>query len=317
MRLSLLFSFVVFLVSFLEYFLDSYSGLAAASSWLKPLKFSISLCLYSGSLLYCKSLLTEEGLVSKLSFSAAATGIVVELSALVLQALMHSNGMKQTFGPACDQLFACITRSAILPVALADITVLYLLLRQKNLNRVCRAAVCWGAVLTAVGFIPGFLMLAPVELQHCLSDSAKIATGDFRAAHFVGLHSLQVLPIAGFFLEKFFTENEQDKALQIIRASGFSYFSLIIILTWQAFRGEAPIAPSQITMLTFVAWLAISALYIWNLIQGFSQGTQETCQGRSASAPAFSESAQFIESKQFRDIESQSKPAETCRVTVC
>ncbi len=73
--------------------------------------------------------------------------------------------------------------------------------------------------------------------------------GDQRAPHFVGLHALQILP----FLEWILSVAGGAWLAMRHRATmvwvfGLAYLGLLLLLTWQATRGQSVVAPDAVTL---------------------------------------------------------------------
>jgi uncharacterized membrane protein YjdF len=61
--------------------------------------------------------------------------------------------------------------------------------------------------------------------------------GDLRIAHFVGMHALQVLPLAGWFLSRY----QRRRSVSYTVAFAFLYFSFALLLGIIAWRGHPAI----------------------------------------------------------------------------
>jgi hypothetical protein len=75
--------------------------------------------------------------------------------------------------------------------------------------------------------------------------------GDLRAAHFVGLHGLQILPFFGWLLtrrRKFFAPFAANDRLALVWIVGVGYVGLVVLLTWQALRGQSVAHPDARTI---------------------------------------------------------------------
>jgi CHASE2 domain-containing sensor protein len=70
--------------------------------------------------------------------------------------------------------------------------------------------------------------------------------GDLRIAHFVGLHALQVLPL----LVALLAQRSVADALRtrIVWSVGLGYLGIVLLLTWQAMRGQPLLTPDAITV---------------------------------------------------------------------
>ncbi len=73
--------------------------------------------------------------------------------------------------------------------------------------------------------------------------------GDQRVAHFVGLHGLQVLPLFGYLLAHFAPAwLRAGHRIALVWTAGLSYLGLVVLLTWQALRGQPVTSPDAATL---------------------------------------------------------------------
>jgi hypothetical protein len=71
--------------------------------------------------------------------------------------------------------------------------------------------------------------------------------GDLRAAHFLGLYGIQIIPLIGWWLLRRKRLSELQRTRLIWLASG-TYVSCFTLLGWQALRGQAVIQPDRTTL---------------------------------------------------------------------
>ena len=71
---------------------------------------------------------------------------------------------------------------------------------------------------------------------------------------FVGLHGLQVLPVLGLLVAQLGGSLTLRRRTALIWIGGLSYFGVVALLTWQALRGQALLAPDAAT------WMALAGL---------------------------------------------------------
>lgn len=252
--------------------------IAGELAWIKPFKFSLSLALYGGSLVFISQYLDARKFVLKATSYAALAGCIVELCAISFQSFRGEPSHFNLSTPI-DAALWYIIKAAIMPVAFSIVAMLIMLLRQRTLPAVLGSAICWGALLAAVGFIPGFLMLLPEHLQHVFTNrvvvghtvgiSAHVSVipylgwstivGDLRVAHFVGLHALQIMPLLGAFINSCFSKLSLTRRYILVSISGFTYFAVIMLLTWQALRGESIFSPGHQTIYSFSTLFAIAS----------------------------------------------------------
>ena len=78
-------------------------------------------------------------------------------------------------------------------------------------------------------------------------------------AHFVGLHGLQALPLIGFVLTGFGPGwLRQGHRMALVWTTAISYLGLVVLLTWQALRGQPLIAPDAATLGVLLALAAVA-----------------------------------------------------------
>jgi hypothetical protein len=156
-----------------------------------------------------------------------------------------------------------------------------LLIRQRLPNPAFAWALRLGVLVSLVGMTIAFFMTQPTpaqEAQAAAGGGMPIAGGhsvgvpdggsglpivgwstvggDLRAAHFVGLHALQVLPLLGWLLSR--TNLDARRQVALVWTAGVAYLGLVLLLTWQALRGQSIIAPDGLTLGAFAALVAVA-----------------------------------------------------------
>lgn len=251
------------------------------SNWAKTTKFSISLVLYSSTMLWIFGYDTLRPRLSRFILSASAYILIFEMTLIIFQGAravpMHFNNTT-SFDAT---LFAVmgVTITLLWFVNALGVAVL-------AVQRVPSQALAWslrlGLIIAILGMLEGFLMTGPTSPQSALLAAGQhtdmigahtvggpdggprlpllgwsTTHGDLRIAHFVGLHGLQVIPLLGLFLmlrrEAWLTERHKV-LLVMIGAAG--YLSLVALLTWQALREQPIIAPDGLTIIAFVLIVA-------------------------------------------------------------
>ncbi len=80
--------------------------------------------------------------------------------------------------------------------------------------------------------------------------------GDLRVAHFVGLHALQLLPLFAWVLHRRrFAALGAGGRLALVRIAGWGYLGALLLLTWQALRGQSVVAPDALTLTVAIGLL--------------------------------------------------------------
>ena len=156
---------------------------------------------------------------------------------------------------------------------------------QKLPNRVLSWSIRLGFLITLLGFAQGFLMTSPNATQLAALQAGQqvdligahtvgrtdggpgmlllgwsTTHGDLRIGHFIGIHAMQAIPLFGVMLlrrrERWLSERTRLAWLCIGAAS---YFGLMLLVTWQALRGQPLFSPDPLTMVAG-AVLLIAAL---------------------------------------------------------
>jgi hypothetical protein len=83
--------------------------------------------------------------------------------------------------------------------------------------------------------------------------------GDVRAAHFLGLHALQVLPLLALGLRRSRANREQQ--VRLVFTAAASYVGLVGLVLWQALRGQSLIAPDSATLVALLLWLGLTVAF--------------------------------------------------------
>jgi hypothetical protein len=211
---------------------------------------------------------------------ATLIGATVELIAITLQVVRGTTSHFNTSTPF-DHVVFIVVKVAIVPVAAAVLISYVLMLRQKNLPAVVDSALHWGLFLTLVGCVPAILMILPDPLQDAITQYQvfdghtvghpeggpglpwlgwSTVAGDLRASHFLGIHALQALPVAGWLIKTFFSTLSESRQRALIWNVGYSYLAAIVLLMWQALRAESLLSPGPTTTIAAVCIFSLSII---------------------------------------------------------
>lgn len=236
-----------------------------APAWLKPFKFAASLALFSATLAWLLPELRSAPAVTRWLPGLAIAVSFIELFAIALQAgrgrLSHFNlvtwpdfAIYAVMGVAIFSLWGGL-------VALARAA-----WREPFEHPVLGDGIRFGLVLTCVGALVGAAMSAPRSAQleqafaehrlvvmgsHVVGASSGEAAlpvtgwsrdrGDLRVPHFLGLHALQVLPLAAWWLSRRRTLDVAS-ARRAVRVVAALYAVLLAATFVQALLGR-PLVP--------------------------------------------------------------------------
>jgi hypothetical protein len=225
--------------------------LVGAPLWFKPLKFSISIALYSLALAWMLGQLRERTM--RRTGWVIVAGMVLEMVIIVGQA---ARGLKSHFnddGGLGSLLFA-IMGATIAVVWLLTLAIAVRFLREPGRDRAMTLAIRLGLLVSLVGMAVGFALSINGGHSVGVPDGGpglffvgwSTTGGDLRIAHFVGLHALQVLPL----LVALLAQRSVADALRtrIVWSVGLGYLGIVLLLTWQAMRGQPLLTPDAITV---------------------------------------------------------------------
>jgi hypothetical protein len=253
--------------------------------WFKPFKFSVSFAAYGLSLAWMLSLLPEgrRARAGRRAGTVVAVAGAAEMALIVGQAFRGRRSHFNTETPLDAALFQAMGVSVVV-LWLGSLVIAVLLLRTKLLDRATSLAVKAGAVLALAGTALGFLMIPPTADQRRsgvtgvtgahgvgVSDGGpslpvtgwETTGGDLRVPHFVGMHSLQLLPLLALLLlalaPRVARLADPGVRLRLTAVGSAAYAALLALVTWQALRGQALIHPDG-TTLTAAGLLAAASV---------------------------------------------------------
>jgi hypothetical protein len=202
------------------------------NAWIKPFKFFTSVVIFGWTMAWFMGYLHKQRSVTVYSIAFILV-FVFEMSVIVWQA---ANGRTSHFNistPLYALLFSLMgVAIVILILWTAYICILFFLQKQFDIPR----AYLWGIRLGLVFFIifsfEGGLMAA--QLSHTVGaadggEGLPVVNwsrqhGDLRVAHFIGMHSLQVLPLAGYFVFR------KTAALVVFSVVYFAFATLLMVM---------------------------------------------------------------------------------------
>lgn len=249
-------------------------------AWLKPTKFAISVAIYVLTLAWVFTWLPEWRRMRRWVGIVSAIVFVIELVIIDLQAWRGTTSHFNTSTALNGTLFS-IMGAAIFLQTFVSVAVALALWRQRFEERAMGWALRLGMTFTIVGAMTGGMMTGPTAEQLAVMQAGgeapiigahtvgapdggpgvpgtnwSLTHGDLRIAHFVGLHSLQVLPILAFVLRRRrVLEPVRSRLVQIAAAS---YAGLWGVLLWQALRAQSLVRPDGTTLTAFAIWAVLT-----------------------------------------------------------
>ena len=261
---------------------------AGVPVWVKPAKFALSVGITAPAIAWIVAQLSGDHRRRRVNRAGTVIAAVAALE-LVIISVQAARGVASHFNqstPLDGALFA-IMGIAISRLWLAELYLAIRSFRTPFASPLRAWTVRFALVGTLFGGSFGFLMAAPTPAQRAASQAHRrppvagahavgapddgprlpltgwsATGGDLRVPHFLGLHALQALPLAAWFIERRRRSQGQEGAgARPVIAFGVGWLGLTAVALAQALRGQPVSAPDSLTI-ALVALVAVVALAI-------------------------------------------------------
>jgi hypothetical protein len=268
-------------------FLDA-QVITGAPAWLKPSKFAFSVALYAFTFVWLLSYVQGHPRLVTLATNLTALAFVIEMGIIVAQAARGTTSHFNVSSPLDSGLWVTMAITIITLWAMTLLAIVLLVFQRLN-----DPAWAWSLrlalMVTFLGMGVAFLMTGPTPQQQAAQAAGHVVSiigahsvgvadggpglplltwstrgGDLRVPHFVGLHALQILPLLGWLIIWRSSPRRLDKRHQValVWTAGLAYTGLILLLTWQALRGQSVVAPDALTLVALAGLIAAMVLAV-------------------------------------------------------
>ena len=202
-----LFNFLLFLALIIVSQFDTRT-LFSINVWVKPMKFFISIGLFSWTMAWLLDYIKSSGKVFRISL-VIVISMLIEIIIINYQAY---RGVPSHFNiqSVMDGVLFQIMGIAILVNTIMVFWSFVLFAKHSRLPKGYYWSIRMGMLIFIIASLEGFLMVG--NLGHTIgADDGQEGYfflnwakeyGDLRVAHFLGLHALQVIPLFGWFVAK-------------------------------------------------------------------------------------------------------------------
>jgi hypothetical protein len=248
--------------------------LLGVSVWEKPIKFYISVAIFSFTYSWLSSFLTRGGRWVKFTGLVIAVSLAIEIVIILAMASIGETSHFNVSTPTAIAIWS-IMATFISIVLFSTIFISLMILFQKQEFNL-KLALALGSINTAVGMGLAYLMTSPTATQlanyqgiagaHAVgvSDGGpglpflgwSTVAGDLRVGHFFGLHSIQVAAILlaiSLMLPLVFR-------IPLIVVGNITWLGFVGLVTWQSLRAEPFASPSETTLVGYAVLLSVAAL---------------------------------------------------------
>jgi hypothetical protein len=260
--------------------------LLGVSVWEKPIKFYISVAIFSFTYSWLSSFLTRGGRWVKLTGFVIAMSLAVEIVIILAMASIGETSHFNVSTPTAIAIWS-IMATFISIVLFSTIFISLMIFFQKQQEFNLKLALALGSINTAVGMGLAYLMTWPTATQlanyqgiagaHAVgvSDGGpglpflgwSTVAGDLRVGHFFGLHSIQVAAILlaiSLLLPLAFR-------VPLLIVGNLTWLGFVGLVTWQSLRAEPFASPSALTLTGLAVLLAVAALSFALLVMAQSR----------------------------------------------
>lgn len=234
-------NFIAFAACLLLYFIDT-TFITGVNAWVKPMKFSLSIAIYSWTFGWLLHYLKSKMMANIISWFVIIT-MLVEIDIIIIQAargeISHYNISSSLNGLLFGMMGVFIGINTVIN---ACTLILFLVESQVTIQGYRLLAWRAGLFLFLVGSISGGLMIA--NMGHTIGGidggpgipftNWSTQAGDLRIAHFFTLHALQLIPLFAYLIPK----SMNRKAL-LVTLFSIGYASLCMSMHYLALQGEA------------------------------------------------------------------------------
>ena len=234
--------------------------ITGAPAWLKPAKFAISVSIYSFTLVWLLGFIRNRPRLVRTIVNLTTLSLAAEMIVILTQA---ARGTTSHFNVATpfDAALWYLMGAFITLLWIMNLLAVIALLRQRMTDEAFAWSLRLGLLIALAGMAEGFIMAALGAHSVGVPDGGpgipilgwSTVGGDLRAAHFLGLHALQAMPLLGWLVSR-----RKDR-LTLVWTAGLSYFGLVLLLTWQALRGQSIVHPDAQTLVALAALVAAAA----------------------------------------------------------
>lgn len=235
--------------------------------WIKPLKFAISVGVYSITLSLLIGMLSRWRRIAWVAGVVASVGLLVEMIIIVGVAATGQTSHFNVSTPFHTALWAIMAFSIVVVWGMTFVVGLAFF-RNPFGDAGRNLAVRAGVLVAIVGMGLAFLMTSPTASQ--LASFKGIAgahtvgipdggpglpllgwstvAGDLRIPHFIGMHALQVLPLFVLVLEmigrRWAPLARVQTRVRLVSVAIVTYLATLAVLTWQALSAQSIVHPA-------------------------------------------------------------------------
>jgi len=214
------------------------------SVWIKPIKFAISIAIYVWTVAWLLEYLRLPSWAKRIISWGISICMLTEMACIAAQAARGMTSHYNVNTPFDAAIFATMGAMIANNTVLAFVLLILFSVGRREVPRPYLWGIRSGLVIFLAASGIGGMMIAHGSHSVGVKDGGpglpivnwSTKGGDLRAAHFLGLHALQVLPITAFLISKHRSWTIGLKTAYVFALSG-AYALLIALLYFEAIHG--------------------------------------------------------------------------------
>jgi hypothetical protein len=256
---------VIALVAIVGMFVDP-REVTGVNVWTKPLKFALSIAIYSVTLAWLISLVKRRVRLARIAGTVVAIGLISEMIPITGFAIVGDTSHFNVSTPLHVTVWSIMATS--ISVVWVFTLLIGIALFRSSLGDSARSfAIRAGVLVGVLGMGLAFLMTSPSADQ--LSNFQGVAGahtvgladggaglpilgwstigGDLRIPHFVGMHAMQLLPLLVLALEALgrrYPRLDAVTRFRLVVLATIAYLASLAVLTVQALAGQSIVHPA-------------------------------------------------------------------------
>lgn len=265
--------------------------ISGSLAWIKPIKFSLSLGIYSLTLVWIIQFFDGHiAAIKRLSWIITIMGWI-EIVAIFGQVARGEQSHFNISTPLNSFIFSLMGISITI-FWISHLILSFRLFKMKSINPFLKESLLWGMLIAAYAMIIGFFMTSPRPEQIELMKSGIVQTngshtfgapdggpgifffgwstiaGDLRVAHFFGMHAMQVFTLIPILILGLSGKNQSFKNHNFaLRLLGIAIFGITLVMTVQALNGESIFRSTSLFQgfYLFFTIITICSLFMFSL----------------------------------------------------
>jgi hypothetical protein len=213
--------------------------------WIKPIKFALSITIYVWTVAWLLEYLHRLSWAKRIIGWGISVSMLAEIACITAQAVRGTTSHYNVNTPLDAAIFSIMGGMIAINTVLALLLLLLFFTGRHDVPRPYLWSIRSGLTIFLAASAIGGVMVAHGAHSVSVKDGGpglpivnwSTQGGDLRAAHFLGLHALQVLPIVGFLVGKHKRWAISQKTAYVLALSGL-YALLIAGLYFQAIHGS-------------------------------------------------------------------------------